>query len=53
LASEANISLFTASRLISAWQREGILEKRRGKILLRFPERLLRYDATTSASRVV
>ncbi len=53
LANEANISLFTASRLISAWQREGILEKRRGKILLRFPGRLLRYDITTSASRVV
>jgi CRP-like cAMP-binding protein len=53
LANEANISLFTASRLLSAWQREGILEKRRGKVLLRFPGRLLRFNATTSASRVV
>jgi CRP-like cAMP-binding protein len=52
LANEANISLFTASRLLSAWQREGILVKRRGKVLLRFPGRLLRYDLTTSASLV-
>lgn len=46
LANEANISLFTASRLLSAWQREGILVKRRGKVLLRFPGRLLRHDIT-------
>jgi CRP/FNR family transcriptional regulator, nitrogen oxide reductase regulator len=52
LANEANISLFTASRLLSAWQREGILVKRRGKVLLRFPGRLLRYDFTAPASLV-
>ncbi len=50
LADEAHISLFTASRLLSTWQRQGTLEKRRGKILLRFPARLLRHSATTSAS---
>ena len=50
LANEANISLFTASRLLSAWQREGILIKRRGKVLLHFPFRLSRRDLTTSAS---
>jgi CRP-like cAMP-binding protein len=50
LANEAHISLFTASRLLSAWKRQGILEKRRGKILLRFPARLLRRSVTTSAS---
>jgi CRP/FNR family transcriptional regulator, nitrogen oxide reductase regulator len=50
LADEANISLFTASRLLSAWQREGILVKRRGKVLLRLPYRLSRRDLTTSAS---
>jgi CRP-like cAMP-binding protein len=50
LANEANISLFTASRLLSAWQREGILVKRRGKVLLHFPFRLSRRDLTTSAS---
>jgi CRP-like cAMP-binding protein len=42
LANEANVTLFTASRLFSEWQREGIVEKYRGKILLRSPERLLR-----------
>ncbi len=52
LANEANISLFTASRLLSAWQREGILVKRRGKVLLRFPGRLLRHADTASASFV-
>jgi CRP-like cAMP-binding protein len=52
LANEAHISLFTASRLLSAWHREGILVKRRGKVLLRFPGRLLRYDMTPSASLV-
>jgi CRP-like cAMP-binding protein len=50
LANEAHISLFTASRLLSKWQREGILVKRRGKVLLLFPGRLLQYDMTTSAS---
>ncbi len=49
LANEANISLFTASRLLSAWQREGILVKRRGKVLLRFPDRLFPRDVTTYA----
>ena len=45
LANEANVTLFTASRLLSEWQRDGVLQKSRGKILLRSPERLLR-DAT-------
>jgi CRP-like cAMP-binding protein len=52
LASEANISPFTASRLLSAWQREGILVKRRGKVLLRSSGRLLRHEITTSVSLV-
>jgi CRP/FNR family transcriptional regulator, nitrogen oxide reductase regulator len=49
LANEANVSLFTASRLLSAWQREGLLVKGRGKVLLRSPERLLRHEITVSA----
>ena len=49
LANEAHISLFTASRLMSAWQREGILVKRRGKVLLRYPGRLLGHDITNPA----
>jgi CRP/FNR family transcriptional regulator, nitrogen oxide reductase regulator len=48
LANEANVSVFTASRLLSAWQREGILVKRRGKVLLRFPDRLW-HNMSTSA----
>ena len=41
LADMADVSLFTASRQLSEWHRQGILEKRRGKILLRAPERLV------------
>jgi CRP-like cAMP-binding protein len=40
LANEANVTPFTASRMLGEWQRQGILRKSRGKILLRFPERL-------------
>ena len=42
LANEANVTPFTVSRLVSAWQRKGILTKSRGKVLLRSPEQLLR-----------
>lgn len=42
LANEANITLFTTSRLLNRWQRAGMLQKSRGKILLRSPEHLLR-----------
>jgi len=45
LANEANVTLFTASRLLSQWQRGGMLLKSRGKILLRSPELLLRHAA--------
>jgi CRP/FNR family transcriptional regulator, nitrogen oxide reductase regulator len=40
LASAANITPFTASRLISEWQLNRAVAKRRGKIFLRSPERL-------------
>jgi CRP-like cAMP-binding protein len=40
LANAANITPFTASRILSEWQRNGVLVKRRGKVLLRSPERL-------------
>lgn len=39
LANEANVTLFTASRLLSEWQRQGLVEKSRGKIVVRSPER--------------
>jgi len=41
LANAANVTPFTASRLISEWQRSRVLERRRGKMVLRWPERLL------------
>jgi CRP/FNR family transcriptional regulator, nitrogen oxide reductase regulator len=41
LASAANISIFTTSRLINGWQRTSGVEKRRGKVVLRSPEELL------------
>jgi len=40
LANEANVTHFTASRLMSEWQRNGVLIKRRGKVLLPAPELL-------------
>jgi CRP-like cAMP-binding protein len=41
LASAANITPFTASRLLSEWQRKRAVLKRRGKLLLCSPEKLL------------
>ena len=41
LASAANITQFTASRLLGEWQRNLALQKRRGKVLLCSPEKLL------------
>lgn len=40
LANEANVTPFTASRLMREWHHQGILRKSRGKVLLRSPERL-------------
>jgi CRP-like cAMP-binding protein len=42
LSQEAHLTLFTTSRLLSKWQRRGVLLKGRGKILLRSPELLLK-----------
>lgn len=41
LASAASITTFTASRIMSEWQKEGLVKKSRGKVLVPFPERLL------------
>jgi CRP/FNR family transcriptional regulator, nitrogen oxide reductase regulator len=41
LANAANVTMFTASRLMSEWRRSGALSKTRGKVILRSPERLL------------
>jgi CRP/FNR family transcriptional regulator, nitrogen oxide reductase regulator len=40
LANTANITLFTASRLLSDWQRRGIIVKSRGRVRLCHQERL-------------
>ncbi|MGD0470232.1 MAG: Crp/Fnr family transcriptional regulator [Terriglobales bacterium] len=40
LANAANVTTFTASRILSTWQRNGILVKTRGQLLLRSPEQL-------------
>jgi CRP/FNR family transcriptional regulator, nitrogen oxide reductase regulator len=45
LANAANITPFTASRLLNEWQRNGAVVKSRGKILLRFPQRLFSHAA--------
>jgi CRP-like cAMP-binding protein len=41
LSSLSDISLFTASRLLSKWEQEGRLSKYRGKVTLRDPESFL------------
>jgi CRP/FNR family transcriptional regulator, nitrogen oxide reductase regulator len=41
LASRANVTPFTVSRMLRAWQREGILTKGRGKVTLRKPQLLI------------
>ncbi len=41
LAAAANVTAYTVSRLMSEWQRSGMITKSRGKVLLPCPERLL------------
>jgi hypothetical protein len=43
LADAANVTHYTSSRLISAWERTGLLQKQRGKIMLRSPEKLFQH----------
>jgi len=40
LASAANVTPFTVSRALNEWQRNHVVKKLRGKVLLRSPERL-------------
>jgi len=42
LANEASVTIFTVSRLLSKWQREGFLVKTRGRVVVRSPEELIR-----------
>jgi CRP/FNR family transcriptional regulator, nitrogen oxide reductase regulator len=41
LASLADLSFYTATRLLKTWERKGAVKKSRGKILIRCPEKLL------------
>jgi CRP-like cAMP-binding protein len=45
LAHQANVTIFTVSRLMGEWQRKGLLTKSRGKVVVRSPEELLRIEA--------
>jgi CRP-like cAMP-binding protein len=42
LANAANVTPFTASRLLSEWQRNGAVSKSRGSVVVRVPQRLHR-----------
>jgi CRP/FNR family transcriptional regulator, nitrogen oxide reductase regulator len=44
LANAANVTHFTASRLLNEWQRSGLVQKSRGKIVLRSLESLLLHE---------
>jgi CRP/FNR family transcriptional regulator, nitrogen oxide reductase regulator len=41
LANQANVTIFTVSRLLSEWQRQGLLVKSRGKVVIRTPIELV------------
>ncbi|MCI0538521.1 MAG: Crp/Fnr family transcriptional regulator [Verrucomicrobiales bacterium] len=41
LGGLSDMSLFTASRLLAEWRRQGTVGKQRGKVLIRVPEALL------------
>jgi CRP-like cAMP-binding protein len=45
LANAANITPFTASRILSSWQRTGAIVKTRGRLMLRSPEQLFAIDS--------
>jgi CRP/FNR family transcriptional regulator, nitrogen oxide reductase regulator len=38
LANEANVTIFTVSRMLSEWHRKGLLVKGRGRVVLHSPE---------------
>lgn len=42
LANQSSTTVFTVSRLLSDWRRQGLLTKGRGRIIVRSPEDLLR-----------
>jgi CRP-like cAMP-binding protein len=44
LANEAHVTIFTVSRLMREWQRQGLLTKGRGFVVVRQPDALLRVE---------
>jgi CRP/FNR family transcriptional regulator, nitrogen oxide reductase regulator len=48
LANAANVTPFTASRILNHWQRNGAIVKSRCEVLLRFPEQLIPAAAGSS-----
>jgi CRP/FNR family transcriptional regulator, nitrogen oxide reductase regulator len=41
LASLADVNFFTVSRILGAWERQNVVSKSRGKVLIRRPEKML------------
>jgi CRP-like cAMP-binding protein len=41
LASLADVNCFTVSRILGAWERQNVVSKSRGKVLIRCPEKML------------
>ena len=48
LASAANVTPFTASRILSSWHRTGAIVKTRGQLMLRSPEQLFVIHSRTA-----
>jgi CRP/FNR family transcriptional regulator, nitrogen oxide reductase regulator len=44
LANEAHVTVFTVSRQMREWQRQGLVRKGRGRVVVRKPDALLRVD---------
>jgi len=44
LANEAHVTIFPVSRQMREWQRQGLVRKGRGRVVVRKPEALLRVD---------
>ena len=44
LANEAHVTIFTVSRQMREWQRQGLVRKGRGKVVVHKPDALLRVD---------
>jgi CRP-like cAMP-binding protein len=41
LASLADVNFFTVSRILGGWEKQNVVSKSRGKVLIRYPEKML------------